>query len=237
MQSNDNTSLEDGDAEEITPPWPINLQLTGEVNGVDVTVRGEGRIRTEGVYEVTLNFDRIPSGLHPSIVATYGVSCCCSAQASTRNGAKNMIDMGATEYVATRVLSMGDDELTIEGNSLAREECLELDLEIGGTVDLPEDMPGHSAYYVRLEPDGEDRLVGSGAATLYRESGEPLTAGVDSTYDLHPADVPNPVSEPQYRVVTEDGELDGNTYNTRIHSLLEGEDPIALLGDREPKFA
>lgn len=236
MSSESGTTVDLTDSVDNVCPYPINLDIDGELNGVEFNIRGAGKIRTPGVYEATLNFSRIPPNIHPGVLVTYAISCSCITAASTRNGAKNMKQMGAKRYDAERIISRGEEEIVIEGVSEAREECLALDLEVSGSMDVPQDLSGHSAYYVRLEPTEDNRLVGAGEATLYRESGENYDVDLESEYDMEPDPVPNPITEPMYRIVTEEGELSGNTYESRIHSMLDSSNPITDVDEADSRF-
>lgn len=218
-------------------PWPVRISGHGDVNGETFDVSATGTIPKLGVYEATFEFSAIPDGLAPSPIAILGLSTSCFAQASTRHGAKNLSERGVERYDSTRVLSFGDGELTVDATSHYRPECLDIDLEVTGDVDLPADLAGHSAYFVRVEPTEDGRFVGVGETDLHREGGGAVESRLDSEYRaFEPDPIPEPLGGPTFRVVTEDGRRDGTSYETRLHSLLDGAEPAMQLSDVESRF-
>lgn len=218
-------------------PWPVRISGTGDVNGETFEVDATGNIPTLGVYRAAFEFSEIPAGLHPSPVALLGLSTSCFAQASTRHGAKNLSARGVEQYDSTRVLSLDRGELAVDATSKYLPDRLEIDLHVTGEIDLPDDLAGHSSYFVRVEPSDDGRLVGVGETDLHRDGGTTVESRLDSEYrGFQPAPIPDSLDGSTLRVVTEHGDLEGTTYSTQVHSLLDGGDPAAALLDETPRF-
>lgn len=237
MSAESNRSLGVASEEQLCP-WPMKINGSGEINGEEFTVQGSGVIPTQGVYEATLDFGQLPEGFHPSPITVLTVSTSCYAQAATRHDTPNMSERGTEKYTSTRRLTTDDTEITIDATARYTKQRLETDVEITGEFNLPTDLSGHSSYFVRVDPTDDGRLVGAGEATFFRADGQrEVEMELDSEYrDIEPDPLPVPVTEPMYRIVTEDGNLHGTTYETKIHSLVEGMDPIGEIDDMESDF-
>ncbi|MFH6955088.1 hypothetical protein ACHSBP_18480 [Pseudoalteromonas sp. XMcav1-K] len=204
-------------------PWPINIKAQGNINNTDIIVNGAGVIRTLGVYESILNFNKIPPKFHPSAIATFIVSNCCGAGASTRNGGKNMTSMGVIEYEVERRLELAGGLINMHGKAYYTNEALVLDIDIEGNIDLPDDLIGHSVYLKKVYPsECKSKAFGVGEGSLFRANGEDVPLTINTKYNLTPSVLPNPLEAPEYRIATEDGVLNGNSYSLRIHSIFDG---------------
>ncbi|WP_305928048.1 hypothetical protein [Bacillus mycoides] len=207
-------------------PWAINAKAEGEINGVRFTMNATGFIRTYGVYEATLNFDKLPPKFHPCAISSFIVSACCGAGASMRNKGVNMTTMGIESYKVVRKLRILDSVITIEGTANFTPEALVLNVKVKGDVDLPDDLSGHSIYLKRVEPIGNNSgLIGIGEGSLFRTNGEEISLQIDTEYvNIYPElrNLKYAITKPEFRIATEDGELYGLTYRTRIHSIFDG---------------
>lgn len=201
-------------------PFAIDADVTGEINGTSVDVKGVGTITQPGVYEATLNFSEIPDGFHPSVFAAQMLSISCSRISVTR-GTPNMEERGVDSYESTRTITGDGIDLTVSGKAVYEDECLDMDLEVSGECDLPDDMAGTTSYFVRWEPT-DDGIVGVGEVSLFREGNNRIPTRMDSEYhSIQPDPLPVPLEESQYRIVTEAGDLDGTTYESTVHSMLD----------------
>ncbi|ELZ18386.1 hypothetical protein C478_01980 [Natrinema thermotolerans DSM 11552] len=206
------------------------------MNDTAFEMDGVGKIVSPGVYQASIHFSEIPDGLYPTPIATLAISSSCVGVASTRNGAMNMEERGVTGYESTRTITADDVSLKVGAKSTYGADCLSMDVRVDGEADLPEDMIGHSSYFVKLEPT-EAGVAGVGDLTLSRDENLNLETRLDSEYtDLEPEKLRHPFTDTQYRVVTESGNLDGNTYTSTIHTTLQGTDPIEAIEDLESEF-
>ncbi len=220
-------------SEQITMPWPINVHARANINNVEFSVTGTGVLRTNGVYDVDLNFDELPPNFHPCVVATPVISTCCGAGASMRNGGINMATMGVASYRVERELTLDGGSIRITGTAKLTPHFLQLDTECSGQVRLPNDMVGHSVYITRVKPmPGEGALHEIGQGSFFRANGEEIPVKITAQYkDFEPAynSLPNPLTKPEYRFVTEDGELWGLNYRSRLHSIFDGVNSMSLI--------
>lgn len=207
---------------DIKFPWPINIKASGRVNGTDFNINGAGVIRTFGVYDAILNFDRLPVGFDATTLAPLVVSNCCGAGASMRNGGLNMSTMGVEEYKVHRKLDIGDGRVDMKGKALYTHEALILDIKIEGDVSLPDDLSGHSVYVKKVYPSGEGEMLGVGTASLFRFNGDEVKVGINTRYQVKPSPLPHPLIAPEYRLATADAERYGLSCHVRIHSIFDG---------------
>ncbi|MCX2829737.1 hypothetical protein RGU76_28910 [Bacillus pseudomycoides] len=207
-------------------PWAINAKAEGEINGVNFKMNASGYIRTNGVYEANLNFDKLPPKFHPSAISSFIVSICCGAGASMRNNGVNMSTMGIKSYTVNRKLRLLGSTIIIEGTAELTLEALVLNVKVKGNVELPDDLSGHSIYLKRIEPiDGKSKIIGVGEGSLFRTNGEEISVQIDTEYtNISPplSNLKRAITKPEFRIATEDGELYGLTYRTRIHSIFDG---------------
>lgn len=213
----------------ITFPWNIDISVKGNINGAPFTVKGAGVIRTYGVYDAILNFDRMPPHFHPSAIASFSVSNCCGAGASMRNGGLNMSAMGVEEYEVHRRLRLLGGEINFKGQARYTPDALVLDIAVDGDAQLPDDLIAHSTYFKRVYQTSPDVILGVGEGSLYRADGSDLPIQIDTRYKVKPAPLPNPMKVVEYRVATEDGVLFGRSYSLRIHSVFDGANTGAKL--------
>ncbi|MDO3401920.1 hypothetical protein QWI29_17910 [Mycolicibacterium neoaurum] len=214
---------------DIKFPWPINVKSGGTINGTSFRIHGAGVIRTYGVYDAILNFDTMPAHFHPSSIGAFVVSNSCGAGASMRNGGINMSAMGVEEYEVHRVLTLGGGELHLQGQARYTPEALELDIEIEGEAEIPDDVICHSVYSKKVFADGPGTLVGTGEGSLFRADGSDIPVGINTNYKISPNPLPNPLTNAEYRTATESGVLFGTSYHLRIHSIFDGQNTMAML--------
>lgn len=213
-------------------PWPINIKARGIINGTRFNVNGAGVIRTFGVYEAILNFDKIPPHFHPSAIGTFIVSDCCGAGASMRNGGLNMSTMGVEEYDIHRKLDVAGGEINLRGKAFYTPEALVLDIDIDGDANLPDDLISHSIYIKRVYHDGPGIILGVGNGSLFRQDGSEVPVDINTRYLVQPNPLPNPMKDCEYRIATEDGLLFGLSYHLRIHSIFDGGNTMSMLESR-----
>lgn len=213
----------------IKLPWPIQIKSKGRVNGLDFTINGTGVIRTFGVYDAILNFNRLPRGFHPAALGPIVVSNCCGAGASTRNGGLNMSTMGVEEYDVHRKLDIGDGKIEMKGKALYTPEALILDIDIDGDVELPADLTGHSIYVKKVYPSSDGEILGVGTASLFRSDGTEVGVAINTRYRVNPSPLPRPLKNPEYRIATADAELYGLSCSIRIHSIFDGINTMSQL--------
>jgi hypothetical protein len=237
----DETSLEPdlgsvGTNEDGRPgePIPFSIDVSGTVNDESVDITGAGVVPVTGVYEATLNFSRIPQGFHPSAISIAHVSICCATKAASRNGAKNIAEMGASGYDTDRTVSLPgeyDGEVDIWGEVSSDGSSFGFEGEIDGEMALPDDVGGNSMYFQRFVPfeDGTV-LTGTAMGSLFRSTGEEVKLRLDEEHSLQ-GDLSDPLTEPEFRVVTESGHLEGRTYRTVVHSIVDDENAMAKLVD------
>jgi len=80
-------------------------------------------------------------------------------------------------------------------------------------------------------------VVGAGEVSLFSESGRNVEGRIDSKYEaIEPETLPEPFTGPEYRVVSSDGTLEGNSYSTRIHTSLDGAKSLMELDGMESSF-
>ena len=208
---------------DIDFPWPITVKAQGVINGEELRVSGAGVVRTLGVYDAILNFDRIPSNFHPSAIASAVVSNCCGAGASARNGGKNMTSMGVQRYAVHRILGFENGNVTMRGRALYSAEALILDIDVEGTVEMPDDLIGHSIYQKKVSPsECQTKVFGVGEGSVFRSNGGELPFTINTVYEIEPSPLPNPLTQDEFRIATEDGVLNGRSYALRIHSIFDG---------------
>src|SRR5262245_34961410 len=213
--------------QEITLPWAIRTSAMCIINGTRFAIEGTGRIPTHGVYDADLDFEKIPSQFHPSALASFLISACCGAGASMRNGGVNMSTMGAEEYAVRRRLRFSTGgKIDMSGTARFTPAALVLDVEVNGDVRLPDDVSPHCMYIKRVEPvPGTDHLIGVGEGSLFRRDGAEISLLVDTKYTLispKASELARPLAGPEFRILSEDGELDGTRYHSRIHSIFDG---------------
>jgi hypothetical protein len=202
-------------------PWPLNITGKGNVNGQSFTLNGAGVIRCAGVYHAALNFSAIPAGFHPSAISMFIVSTCCDAGASERNGARNLRMRGTEGYEAHRELTFGRDKIVLDGTADYRGPALLLEVNVTGTVSLPDDLCGHAVYITRVQPQDGGRILALGEGSLFRKSGEEVKIGISTLQTLRPNPLPTPLRSPEFRIATESGESFGNSYHLTIHSIYD----------------
>lgn len=215
-------------------PLPFEINVNGTVNGEEVEITGSGVVPTIGVYEATLNFSSIPDGFHPSAVSISNVSICCANLAAARNDANNIAEMGTRGYATHREVSLPgeyDGEVVIEGDVFTGESGFGFNGEIEGEMRLPDDIGGNSMYFQRFVPSEEGQvLTGTAYGSLFESPNEEVKLRLDEEHEL--VDSPsNPLTEPMFRVVTESGTLQGRTYHTVVHSILDTENTLQTIVD------
>lgn len=225
MSSNDTTGVANLQAEEHEyeprkTPFAIDASVSGTVNGTEIDVDGIGTITQPGVYRAELEFSEIPDGFHPSIFAAQMLSISCSRISFTRN-TPNMEERGVEKYESTRTITGEGIDLTVSGEAHYRDDSLDMDLTVSGECDLPADVVGTTSYFVKWEPT-DDGIIGTGEVSLAREGNKRIPTKMDSKYhSIEPDPLPVPFEGPQYRIVTEAGDLEGRTYESEVHSLLD----------------
>jgi hypothetical protein len=210
-------------------PRPFFIRVHGTLNDSPIEIEGTGVVHRQGLYDATLNFSRIPEHFHPSAVATYIVSICCNQVAAMRNDGLNIQAMGAEGYETKRVLTFQPDlgQVTIQGNVSDTERGTVFEGTIEGQANLPDDLTGSSVYVKRIEPheDGA-RLLSIGEGSLFRDRHQEVTVKIESEHRLRPTPLANPLTQIQYRMVSEAGHLIGRTYHTRVHAIVDTKDPF-----------
>lgn len=210
---------------------PFSIFVEGTLNGIPLTVTGNGVIPRRGVYEAVLNFSVLPPAFHPSAISAYVVSICCYNIAEMRNGGLNISAMGAKGYSTRRVLKFGKSEqIVIEGDVSLEDIGFTFKGKISGEAKLPQDLAGNSMYIKRIDPsDGGIKLIGTGEGSLFRSNGPEVPVRIETVHTLRPKPLPNPLTFTQFRIVTESGDLIGRTYRTRIHSVVDGVNTMAKV--------
>lgn len=211
-------------------PLPFQIAVDGTINDEQLSIRGTGCVRALGIYEAVLNLSTVPPDFHPSAVATFIVSICCARAAAMRNGALNIGAMGAEGYETTRTLTFGGDEeskIVVEGDVSSADEGVTFKGSIDGEARLPAGLAGNSVYVKKLEPqNGGATVHGIGEGSLFLQDGGNIPVGIESFHRLRPDPVPNPLTGPQLRTVHESGILNGRTYTTRVHAMLDDADVV-----------
>lgn len=209
---------------------PFSIFVEGTLNDTPLVITGNGVIPRRGVYEALLNFSAIPPNFHPSAISTYVVSICCYGNAEMRNGALNILTMGAKGYSTRRILTFGSDKIVIEGDVSLEDSGFAFKGTISGKAKLPQDLSGTSIYIKKIDPsDRGTKLTGIGEGSLFRSKGREVTVQIETVHVLRPTSLVNPLHSTQFRIVTESGELIGQTYRTTVHSVLDGANTMAKV--------
>lgn len=213
----------------------FDISLSGNINKQHVEIKGRGSVASRGVYKTTLDFNVIPEGFHPAAVGAYVASICCYMNAATRHQALNINDMGATGYRTIRRLRFehaGEITITGEVKTVPEGKTTRGTFygALNGNVSLPADLSGHAIYVKRIEPKQNGaELRGAGEGTLFRNEGaQGIRVEINTVHRLDALYVHAPLVRPEYRIVTESGELDHLTYKNTVHSLLDTENVIEI---------
>lgn len=198
---------------------PFSIDVRANVNKTEFSIVGLGTVSVRGVYQGLLNFSELPPDFHPVVVSAYVYSICCYAEAATRNGALNMRDMEVSGYKTERKLTFPDGHsIQIVGSVERSRSGFGFKGEMNGSVSVPDDIIGHSFYTTFLQPDGAGRIVGRGEGSCFCESGKDFPVKIET---VHTFDRGKSLPEPQFRIVTDHGALDGLSYNFTLHSVLD----------------
>lgn len=198
---------------------PFSISVRANVNQTGFTIAGLGTVPFRGVYQGILNFSELPPSFHPVVASAYIYSICCYMHAATRNGALNIMDMGVSGYRTERNLTFPDgDSIRIVGDVERSHSGFGFNGEMNGNVSVPNDIIAHSFYTTLLQPDGAGRIVGRGEGSCFREGGEDFPVKIET---VHTFDRAKSLPEPQFRIVTDHGTLDGLSYSFALHSVLD----------------
>lgn len=208
----------------------LTLRLRGNINGAEFDMNGLGHVETPGVYNAQMLFGALPSGFHPGAVSVFVMSMCCEYHASEINGATNIASMGASGYSTRRTLRFEGGQLSIEGEASVEQSRLSIEGSISGEGHMPTELAGHSVFVMMSSPEqGGQVLRGKGQGALVRTDGSVIEVTVETSHQLRPEPLANPLSQPQYRLVTESGKLTGLTYRSTIHSIYDRRNAMEIV--------
>lgn len=213
-------------------PAPFEIDVSGTINDERVEVTGTGVVPDVGVYNASLNFSNIPQGFHPSVVAIAKVSICCYNAAAMRNDGLNVAEMGTTGYSVERTVSLPDEqsgEIDIEGEVFYDGSGFGFKGEVEGEVEMPDGVGGNSMYFQRIVPsENGNVLSGTASGSIFNRNGKEVRLRLDEQHELMESPS-NPLTDPEFRVVTESGTLEGRTYRTVVHSIVDSENTMQKL--------
>lgn len=217
------------------PLASFQMNLDGQVNNKSFRLQGEGQVRSLGIYLADLSFSSIPAGLHPSALAIIVTSICCYLYGAPRNDGLNIKSMGATGYSTGRSLRLADaGAIDVEGDVAVRGTDVTFTGRITGEAQLPTDLSGLSMYLAKIDPvENGQRLNEVAKGTIFRKGAVGVPVDLNSFHNLTPRNLPNPLRGREYRIVTENGVLDGRVYRTNIVSILDGQNTLKALDEQQ----
>ena len=88
---------------------------------------------------------------------------------------------------------------------------------ISGNAKLADDLSGTSMYMIKVNPsENGNKLISVGEGSLFAFATHKIPVKIETIISLRLSPLTNTLKQDQVRIVTENGELKGNTYHTML---------------------